>query len=87
MKPRRNSALLGLARAMRDSARPGVPGFGERLAAMPRLAGAVLRGRYQGIRGGLLLGDDRRRELPGTAVGLMRGRSTQCERPPAAQPR
>src|SRR5262245_23674055 len=54
MKPRRHSALLGLVRAMRDSARPGAPGIGERLAAMPRLVRAVLRGRYRDVSPGRL---------------------------------
>ncbi|HET7304468.1 MAG TPA: YkvA family protein [Segeticoccus sp.] len=47
-----------IARAVRRSARPGAPGLVERLAAVPRLARARLRGEYRGVspREMLLLG-------------------------------
>ncbi|WP_153397225.1 YkvA family protein [Ornithinicoccus halotolerans] len=41
-------ALLGVASAARSVARPGSPGLGERLAALPRLVAAVRRGDYAG---------------------------------------
>lgn len=44
-----------IARAVRRSARPGAPGLGERLAAVPRLARARVRGDYAGVSGKDLL--------------------------------
>jgi uncharacterized membrane protein YkvA (DUF1232 family) len=41
---RRRNALLALARVFK----PGTPGLGRRLAAMPRLIKASLRGEYDG---------------------------------------
>jgi len=37
-----------LATAMRSAVRPGGPGMGERLSALPRLLRATLRGEYRG---------------------------------------
>lgn len=41
---RRRNALIAFARAFR----PGTPGVGRRLGAIPRLVGASLSGRYDG---------------------------------------
>ena len=54
MAAKRRAALVGIMRAMRDMRRPGAPGFGERLAALPRLVGATLSGRYRGSSPGRL---------------------------------
>lgn len=43
-KIRRRLALVALARAFK----PGTPGFGRRIAAMPRMIKASLRGEYDG---------------------------------------
>ena len=45
-------ALLG---AVRGAQRPGAPSVGERFAALPRMAGATLTGRYPGLGRGRLL--------------------------------
>ncbi len=48
-------ALRSLATAFRTATRPGTPGVGTRLAALPRLAWATLRGEYHGTSRGRLL--------------------------------
>lgn len=57
---RASSARWGMFRALglalRAAARPGAPGMGERLAAVPRMARAALRGEYAGLTRGRLLG-------------------------------
>ncbi|MEV4612503.1 YkvA family protein [Kitasatospora sp. NPDC049258] len=40
----------------RETRRPGAPGLGSRVAALPRLVGDVLRGRYPGVGAGKLVG-------------------------------
>ncbi len=44
----RFAALGAVWRALRASRRPGTPGVGERLRAVPRLVRATLLGRYTG---------------------------------------
>lgn len=39
---------LGLVQAFRAATRPGSPGLGERLGAVPRLVRATVSGRYHG---------------------------------------
>ena len=41
-------ALLSLANAVRSASRPGTPGIGARLASLPRLFRATIRGEYVG---------------------------------------
>ncbi|MBG0819848.1 DUF1232 domain-containing protein [Planomonospora sp. ID91781] len=41
-------------RVYRDVSKPGSPGLGARLRAMPRLVGSVMRGRYPGMSRGRL---------------------------------
>ena len=41
---RRHTALMAFARAFK----PGTPGLGQRIAAMPRLIKASMRGEYDG---------------------------------------
>lgn len=57
---RASSARWGMFRALglalRAATRPGAPGMGERLAAVPRMARAALRGEYAGLTRGRLLG-------------------------------
>jgi hypothetical protein len=48
-------AFRSIGRALRALMRPGSPGLGERLGAMPRLFGATLRGEYAGTSRGRLL--------------------------------
>ena len=48
MKAMRFAALGAIWRAVRAGHRPGTPGVGERLKALPRLVGATLVGRYAG---------------------------------------
>ena len=38
------AGLLGVARALRASNRPGGPGLGEQLSAVPRMVGASVQG-------------------------------------------
>ena len=45
---RRRMAFASLARSLWAGTRPGGPGIGRRLAAVPRLVGQTLRGRYDG---------------------------------------
>jgi uncharacterized membrane protein YkvA (DUF1232 family) len=54
--------LRSLATAFRTATRPGTPGVGTRLAALPRLVWATLRGRYVGTS---------RARLVGIAVALL----------------
>jgi uncharacterized membrane protein YkvA (DUF1232 family) len=42
-------AFTTLVRAVRGTMRPGEPGVGDRLRALPRLVSATLSGRYQGV--------------------------------------
>lgn len=42
------SVLRSLGTAIRTAARPGSPSMGERLASLPRLVSATLRGEYRG---------------------------------------
>ena len=46
--------LRTLATALRSAVRPGGPGLGERLSALPRLLRATLRGEYRGTTTGKL---------------------------------
>jgi uncharacterized membrane protein YkvA (DUF1232 family) len=46
--------MATLVRAVRGTLRPGEPGVGERLRALPRLVMATLRGRYHGTTKGRL---------------------------------
>ena len=55
-KTLRWGALRSLATAFRTATRPGTPGVGARLAALPRLAWATIRGEYAGTSGWRLLG-------------------------------
>ncbi len=40
---------MGVASAIRSASRPGAPGVAERLAALPRMARAILSKRYTGV--------------------------------------
>jgi uncharacterized membrane protein YkvA (DUF1232 family) len=51
---RRTRTFAVLWRAVRESRRPGAPGIGERLSALPRLIAARLRGDYRDTSGGRL---------------------------------
>ncbi|KWW97943.1 hypothetical protein TH66_21500 [Carbonactinospora thermoautotrophica] len=46
---KRRRALFALARVFHGSRRPGAPGLGARLAAIPRLVRATLRREYGGL--------------------------------------
>ena len=46
--------LRTLATALRSALRPGGPGIGERLSALPRLMRATMRGEYRGTTSGKL---------------------------------
>lgn len=46
--------LRTLATALRSAVRPGGPGLGERLSALPRLLRATMRGEYRGTTSGKL---------------------------------
>lgn len=46
---------MGVATAIRSATRPGGPGLGERLAALPRLVRAIATKRYAGLDGSRLL--------------------------------
>ncbi|HEX6077112.1 MAG TPA: YkvA family protein [Micromonosporaceae bacterium] len=50
----RRAAFVALWRAVRAGRRPGAPGVGERLRALPRLLGARVRGRYTDLGWGRL---------------------------------
>jgi uncharacterized membrane protein YkvA (DUF1232 family) len=49
MRPGRRAALLALGRAVAEGQRPGAPGIGDRLRALPRLVGDALSGRYDAL--------------------------------------
>ncbi|QDO90284.1 DUF1232 domain-containing protein [Ornithinimicrobium ciconiae] len=46
---------MGVATAIRSASRPGAPGLGERLAALPRMIRAIMTKRYAGVDGSKLL--------------------------------
>ena len=48
------AGLLGVARALHAANRPGGPGLGEQLSAVPRMVGASVQGRYDGLSRGRL---------------------------------
>lgn len=48
-RPLRWGALMGVASAIRSASRPGAPGVGERLAALPRMVRAILTRKYSGV--------------------------------------
>ena len=50
----RTAAFVALWQYARGATRPGAPGLAARLAAMPRLIGAVLSGRWRGVGRGRL---------------------------------
>lgn len=54
-KSLRWGAFRSLATAFRTATRPGTPGVGVRLASLPRLAWATIRGEYSGTSRGRLL--------------------------------
>ncbi len=54
-KTLRWGALMGVANAIRSANRPGSPGLGERLAALPRMAGAIMTKKYSGVAGSQLM--------------------------------
>lgn len=53
--PRRVAAFRALWNAVSSSRRPGAPGLGDRLRALPRLATAAASGRFPEARGRLVL--------------------------------
>ena len=53
-RARRVGTLAALVRALRGATRPGEPGLGERLRAVPRWIAATLSGTYQGTTRGRL---------------------------------
>ncbi len=53
--PRRVAAFRALWKAVTQSRRPGSPGLGDRLRALPRLAVAAVSGHYPEARGRLAL--------------------------------
>lgn len=54
-RPMRWGAFRSPAMAVRTATRPGTPGFGARLASLPRLVRATIRGDYAGTTRGRLL--------------------------------
>lgn len=52
---KRRMAFAAIWRTIRASWRPGAPGLGERLAAVPRMIRARRRGEYEGLDLGRLL--------------------------------
>lgn len=54
-RPLRWGALMGVATAIRSANRPGAPGLGERLAALPRMVRAIMARKYHGVDGSKLL--------------------------------
>ncbi|USQ81452.1 YkvA family protein [Ornithinimicrobium faecis] len=54
-RPLRWGALMGVASAIRSASRPGAPGVGERLAALPRMVRAIMTRKYSGVDGSKLL--------------------------------
>jgi uncharacterized membrane protein YkvA (DUF1232 family) len=61
---KRRGRLSAAARVLRESRRPGSPGLGARIAALPRMIGATLSGRYPGLSRAKLL-------LLGASVGYI----------------
>ena len=53
-RPQRIAAFGLLWRAVVAGNRPGAPGFGDRLRALPRMVGAALSGTYAGLGRGRL---------------------------------
>ncbi|MGH9252441.1 MAG: DUF1232 domain-containing protein [Acidimicrobiales bacterium] len=51
---KRTAAFVALWRALNGANRPGAPSLGTRLAALPRLAGAVASGHWEGLGRGRL---------------------------------
>jgi hypothetical protein len=51
----RVAAFVALARALRASGRPGSPGIGAQLSAVPRMLKLGLSGRYPGLSKGRIL--------------------------------
>jgi uncharacterized membrane protein YkvA (DUF1232 family) len=54
-KSKRWGVVRSLGTALRTATRPGTPGVGTRLASLPRLVRATLRGEYAGTTGRRLL--------------------------------
>jgi uncharacterized membrane protein YkvA (DUF1232 family) len=54
IKPRRIAAFTALWRAVAQSRRPGAPGMGDRVRALPRLLGGAVLGRYPALTRGRL---------------------------------
>jgi uncharacterized membrane protein YkvA (DUF1232 family) len=54
-RSRRVSTLAALARALRSATRPGEPGIGDRMRAVPRWVAATLSGAYPGTNRGRLV--------------------------------
>lgn len=52
--PRRIAAFTALWRSLTQARRPGAPGLGERLGALPRMIGYSFSGRYAGLGKGRL---------------------------------
>ncbi|MBW0114628.1 DUF1232 domain-containing protein [Pseudonocardia sp. KRD-169] len=53
--PRRIAAFTALWKALTRGGRPGAPGIGDRLTALPRLVTAAASGRFPEARGRLVL--------------------------------
>jgi len=54
LRPHRLAAFTALWRALSSGHRPGSPGLGERVAALPRMVGDALSGRYAALGRGRL---------------------------------
>ena len=54
VRPGRTAAFVALGRAGARPRRPGTPGGGERLSALPRLVGDAVSGRYAALGRGRL---------------------------------
>jgi uncharacterized membrane protein YkvA (DUF1232 family) len=54
LRPRRLAAFTALWRALTNGRRPGSPGLGERVRALPRMVGDALAGRYAALGRGRL---------------------------------
>jgi uncharacterized membrane protein YkvA (DUF1232 family) len=61
---KRRGRLAAAARVLREARRPGTPGVGARIAAVPRMIGATLSGKYPGLSRAKLL-------LLGAGVGYI----------------
>jgi uncharacterized membrane protein YkvA (DUF1232 family) len=46
---KRRGRLSAAARVLREAGKPGTPGVGARLVAVPRMIGATLTGKYPGM--------------------------------------